>query len=142
MRPRVRRLAVIVGASAVLGATGCGAANSTSQQSSASSGAQQQQSSAAQAPAGAPDLSGLATKLGVSESKLRAAMEATRPSGTPGQAPSGDPATALAKELGLSAAKVRAAMQAVGPPGGGQPPSGSAPAAPSSSSSASPGSAA
>jgi hypothetical protein len=54
MRPRVRRLAVIVGASSVLCATGCGAANGTSQQSSASSGAQQQQSSAAQAPAGAP----------------------------------------------------------------------------------------
>lgn len=131
MRPRVRRLAVIVGASAVLGATGCGAANSSSQQSSSASGTQQ---SAAQAPTGGPDLSALATKLGVSEAKLRAAMAATRPSGTPGQAPSGDPATALAKKLGLSAAKVRAAMQALGPPGG-QPPSGSAPAAPQSSSS-------
>jgi hypothetical protein len=72
----------------------------------------------------------------VSESKLRAAMEKTRPSGTPGQAPGAsgtDPATALAKELGLSAAKVRTAMQSLRPAGAnGAPPPG--PGSPPSSS--------
>jgi hypothetical protein len=42
MRPRVRRLAVIVGASAVLGATGCGAVDTSSQPQPASAGTQQQ----------------------------------------------------------------------------------------------------
>jgi hypothetical protein len=72
-------------------------------------------------------------------------MDATRPTGPPGQAPSGsqaDRATALAKELGLPTAKVRAALQAVRPAGtppqGTAPPPGAtAPQAPSSSSSTS-----
>ena len=71
-------------------------------------------------------------------------MQATRPSGTPGQAPSGsrvDPATALAKELGLSAAKVRAAMQALRP-SGVPPQGGTAPQTPGSSSSSQSGTAA
>jgi hypothetical protein len=134
MKPKVRKLVVIVGASAALGVAGCGAASTASQQSpagnsSAPSGAQ------AQPGPGGFDLSALATKLGVSERKLRAAMEKTRPSGTPGQAPGAsgtDPATALANELGLSAAKVRTAMQSLrpagangAPPGSGAPPSSS-----------------
>jgi len=128
MKPKVRRLVVIVGASAALGAAGCGGAGST--QSSAQSGgtgSSQSQSSAngaqAQPGPGGFDLAALATRLGVSESKLRAAMAKTRPTGTPGQAPSdtnADPAGALAKQLGLSATKVRAAMQALRPSGAPQ----------------------
>ena len=131
MKPKVRRLVVIVGASAALGAAGCGGAAST--QSSAQSGtAGSSRSSAGGAQAqpgpGGFDLAALATKLGVSESKLRAAMAKARPAGTPGQAPSAnaDPATALAKQLGLSATKVRAAMQALRP-SGGSPPQGATP---------------
>ena len=105
---------------------------------SAGSGSSAAQGARAQPGPGGFDLSALATKLGVSESKLRAAMEKTRPSGTPGAAPGAsgtDPATALAEELGLSAAKVRAAMQALAP--AGAPPSGAAPQGSGSSTSSS-----
>ena len=124
MKPKVRRLAVIVGASAALGAAGCGGTASTQTSTAASdtTTAAQRRSAETQGRSvpGGFDLTALAGKLGVSVSELRAAMEKTRPSGTPGQAPGAsgtDPATALAKELGLSAAKVRAAMQALAPTG-------------------------
>ena len=79
-----------------------------------------------------PDLSALAKELGVSESTLQKAMEATRPSA--GSQPSSDPSAALAKELGLDADKVREAMQDLMPQGG--PPSGGGAAPPSSTPSA------
>jgi hypothetical protein len=73
----------------------------------------------------------LASKLGVSTSRLKTAMEKSRPDRTSGQPPTGDPTAALAKELDLSTAKVQAAMKAAGmgggaPPGGAAPPSGAA----------------
>ena len=71
----------------------------------------------------------------MTESKLRTAMQKSRPTGTPGTSSATDPTATLAKELGLSTAKVRAAMQALAPAGGagngappqGAPPSGSTP---------------
>jgi len=136
MKPRIRRLVVIAGASTALGVAGCGGAAS-SQNAGAQSGAGSQ-SQAAQGAAPGPggfDLGALATKLGVTESKLRTAMQKARPSGTPGSGSATDPTATLAKELGLSTAKVRAALQALAPAGGagngvppqGVPPSGPAP---------------
>jgi hypothetical protein len=77
---------------------------------------------------GRPDLSALAKDLGVSESKLQAAMQANRPAA--GGAPT-DMAAGLAKALGLSESKVQSALDAnrpSGAPSGGGPPMGSAPA--------------
>ena len=68
---------------------------------------------------GGPDLSALATKLGVSKSKLESAMQAARP--TQGSSPQ-DMAASLAKALGVTEAEVQAAMEATRPSGGGQPP--------------------
>jgi hypothetical protein len=124
MKPRIRRLAVIVGATALVGAAaGCGAASSNN-----ASNANNANNANATAPAAGqrPDLSALATKLGVSTSALEKAMQATRPSQSSSSSPQ-NMAAALAKQLGISESKVRAAMQSLGPP------SGSAPAAPSSS---------
>jgi biotin operon repressor len=129
MKPRIRRLAVIVGATALVGAAaGCGAAKDQSGSASAAN-------ANAPAAAGQPDLSALAAKLGVSTSALQKAMQATRPS-QPSSGSSStrqDPTAALAKALGISEAKVRAAMRSLGPPTGQQPQgNGSAPAAPPS----------
>jgi hypothetical protein len=123
--PRIRRVAVIVGATGALAAAaGCGATGSTSSSSSGAAGQPQSQSQQQGPGPGAPDLSALASKLGVSTAKLQQAMEATRPS-SPGADGSGtDPTAALAKALGLSEAKVRAAMQATMPSGGPQGPQG------------------
>jgi hypothetical protein len=126
MKPRIRRLAMIVGATALVGAAGCGAAGQ------ADSPSQQTDPPAANAR---PDLSALAAKLGVSTSRLETAMQATRPS--PSSANAQDRAAALAKELGISEAKVRAALQSLGPPSRRPQGSGSAPAAPPSGASAS-----
>ena len=79
MSPRFRRVAVIVGAAGVLAAgAGCGGSAATSSSSPApgAAGQPQQQGSAP----GAPDLSALATKLGVSTARLQQAMQAARPS--------------------------------------------------------------
>ena len=118
MRPRIRRLVVIAGAGAALGVAGCGGA-AGSQNAGAQSGADSQ-SQAAQGAAPGPggfDLSALATELGVTESKLRTAMQKARPSGSPGSGSATDPTATLAKELGLSTARVRAALQALAPSG-------------------------
>jgi hypothetical protein len=84
------------------------------------------------------DVFALAKELGVSTTKLEAAMKAARPAGDPGAGGprgDGDMAAALAKALGLSEARVSAALEAVraqrpdgAPPGGaggGTPPNGS-----------------
>jgi NAD(P)-dependent dehydrogenase (short-subunit alcohol dehydrogenase family) len=127
MKPRVRKVAVIVGASALLGAAGCGAATQAGTTTTQAAG------TSAAARAGGPDVSALAAKLGVSTSALQKAMQATMPSQSSGGSPSQaqDRAAALAKQLGISEAKVRAALQSLRP--SGQPPgNGSAPAAPPS----------
>jgi len=119
MRHRLRHTAAAISATALLAVTGCGA----DQAATAAGGS----GTTAAAPGGAvssASLKTLAAKLGVSTSRLRAAMEKTRPDATSGQRPSGDPTTALAKELDLSTAKVQAAMKAAGM--GGRP-SGTAP---------------
>lgn len=130
MTSRIRRVAVITGTTGLIAlAAGCGT-NPQNANTPASAGSGRQS-----APVGGPggpgpaNLSALATKLGVSQAKLQAAMAKVRPGPnlTRSQADA-----ALAKELGLTAAQIRAAMQATRPaaPAGGQPPSGSAGQAP------------
>ena len=112
-----RRIAALGAAGAIaLAAIGCGSADSTTPPRTQP---QQQQP----AGGGPPDMSGLATELGVSASDLQAAMEKLRGAGGSPD----DMAASLAKELGLTTAKVREALESARPqgqpPGAGQPPS-------------------
>jgi hypothetical protein len=126
MHRRLRHATAAIGAAAVLAVAGCGTADQAS--TTAASG------TAAAAQTGGPggtlsaaSLKTLAAKLGVSATRLKAAMEKSRPDTTSGQPPTGNPTAALAKELDLSTAKVQAAMKAAGMGRGGAPPNGSAP---------------
>jgi hypothetical protein len=127
MRPP-RKLAVFLGAAAMLGGAGCGSAASGDTQSSSAAPSQSQ--SRRPGGPGAPDLSALASRLGVSEARLQQAMQAARP-GAGSSAPSSPDAmaSALARQLGLTTAKVQAALKALmpqgGPPQGTMPPRGS-----------------
>jgi len=122
MKSRIHKLAAVTGVAAILAVTaGCGDGSSTSSAQTGSSPA-----AATAAQGGAPDMSALAKKLGVSTAKLQQAMQATRPaSGSTPSSPD-DMAAALAKQLGLSSAKVKAALQATRP-SGSPPQSGAAP---------------
>ena len=60
---------------------------------------------------GGPDLAALATKLGVTQAQLRAAFDATRPTGDAKTGPRNDGRAAdLAKALGVSTDKVQAIL--------------------------------
>src|SRR3954447_5113760 len=59
---------------------------------------------------GGPGLSALAQKLGVSEEKLRAALQDVRPQGPPRPGRFGNPLSDLAGALGVSESKLRAAF--------------------------------
>jgi hypothetical protein len=138
MKVRIpRRLAALAGVGGVLAvaATGCGADGGTATAAgNNSSGSAQTQNGQQAGPgrggAGMMDTAALAKKLGVTQAKLKTALESVRPE--QGSAPQpGDMAAKLAKALGLSQANVQAALKAVmpagGPPSGGQggtPPSG------------------
>jgi hypothetical protein len=129
MNPRIRKLAVLVGSTALLGGAvaGCGSSSSTGSASASSGTATTAQAQAG--PNGGPggmlstaNLKTLATKLGVTTTALQKAMQSARPSGAPSStAPSSqtDPqaqmAAALAKALNLDEAKVVAALKAVMP---------------------------
>jgi biotin operon repressor len=115
-----------VGGALAVAATGCG---DGSGQATAAGNANNQSHGAQQGRPGMMDTPALAQKLGVSESKLKAALESIRPTSQGGAPPQpGEMATKLAKALGLSESKVQAALQSMmpqgGPPNGGQPPSG------------------
>jgi hypothetical protein len=126
MKRSPRRTAAALSAAALVALAGCGA-------TAASQTAAQTTGNPARGAPTSSDLSSAAATLGISSSKLAAALDATRPAA--GQRPSGDPMAALAKRLGLPVAKVRDAMRSVmglrGPPQGGAgqgaPPQGSAP---------------
>ena len=112
-----RKIAALGAAGAIaLAAIGCGSADSPA----TPAGTQQQQ----QPPGGGvpPDMSGLASQLGVSASELQAAMEKLRDAGGSPD----DMAATLAKELGLTTAKVQEALESArpegAPPAAGQPP--------------------
>jgi biotin operon repressor len=127
MSPSLKKLAVVLGAVGAIAVAGCGGSSSSTQSGSTSSS-----SSAAatgqQAPDGM-DLTTLASKLGVSKSKLQQAMDKLRSQQGSSSSPT-DMAAALAKELGLSEAKVQSALQATRPSGTppqGTPPSGTPP---------------
>lgn len=123
MQRRLRHATAAIGAAAVLAVAGCGADQASTAAGGTTAAAQ------GSAPGGTlstASLKTLSAKLGVSTSRLRAALEKTRPATTSGQGPSGDPSAALAKELDLSTAKVEAAMKAAGMGGGGAPPNGAA----------------
>ena len=69
-----------------------------------------------------PDVSALATKLGVSTERLQAALEKTRPARSQDDDRRGaDKAAALAKELGVSTARAEAAMRTAFEAGSGRP---------------------
>ena len=69
-----------------------------------------------------PDLSALATELGVSTERLKAALEKTRPARSQdGDRRGGDKAAELAKELGVSTARVEQAMRTAFEAGSGRP---------------------
>ena len=146
-RRTIRTSAATLASAALLALAGCGGASSTTTTQSASAqGAQQQ------APTGGPftsaNLSALAKDLGVTTARLQQALAAARPAGAPNGAPPGGgqgsarpPAGAggpggqmaanLAKQLNLSTAKVQQALAKILPAR----PQGTAPQAPSTSSS-------
>jgi hypothetical protein len=110
-----RRIAALAAAGALVLA-GCGSQATSNTTGGADGTAQQTRT-------GGPDFSALAKALGVSTTKLQAAMQKLRPA--QGQGSTDDMATKLAKELGLSTAKVKAALAKYMPQGG--PPQGAAP---------------
>ncbi|MCZ4494789.1 MAG: hypothetical protein JWP53_3720, partial [Conexibacter sp.] len=91
IKPKFRRVVVIVGTTALFGAAGCGAASTTNTTTnataSAAAGGGAQQQAIPAVPTGRPgapsaaQVSALASKLGVSTAKLQAAMQAARPAG-------------------------------------------------------------
>ncbi len=112
MKIRPRALAALA-ATGVLaaGAVGCG---NDDTQATANAGTPAAAAAQGAPPQGAtPDLSALASALGVTEAKLQSAMESTRPtdpsSGPPAQ---GDMAADLAEALGLDADQVQEALSA------------------------------
>ena len=121
MSRRNRQMAVVLTGAVVL-ASGAYAVGSQSGQGSADA-----QSAAAKKRArhgfrrgpDGPGLGALAAKLGVDQSKLKAALDAMRAAGPPGGA---DPRAGFIKDfaaaIGLPEAKVKAAFDSVGPPGG------------------------
>ena len=122
-----KRLAALagVGGALAVAATGCG--DGSGQATAAGNNAPSQSQGGQQGGPGMMDTAALAKKLGVSESKLKAALESIRPTSQDSTPPQpGDMAAKLAKALGLSESKVQAALQSVmpqgGPPNGSQPP--------------------
>jgi hypothetical protein len=116
MTPRSRKVAVFVGTAALAAGAGIGVAASGNSDAATTRSAPGMM----RGGGGGGDLSTLADELGVSETRLREAMESMRTSGRPQ-----DLAAALADELGVSEAKVRDALERAlpGPPrGGGAPP--------------------
>jgi hypothetical protein len=137
MPVRARKIAAILCAAAVATGAGIGVASQSSSTAATSTtaGAQQGPGGMRSGPGGM-DVAALAKQLGVTQSKLEAALAASRPSGAQGgQPPSGSQgaqppsggqrpaggsdrmATALAQQLGLSTAKVKAALDAARPAG-------------------------
>jgi Clp amino terminal domain, pathogenicity island component len=116
MTPRSRKVAVFVGTAALAAGAGIGVASQGS-----SSAATEPRSAPGMMRGGGGSPSGLADALGVSETRLREAMDSLRQSGRPQ-----DLAAALAEELGVSEDKVRDALESAMPQGGGggAPPSG------------------
>ena len=125
----MRTTIAAIGAAAVLAGTGLGVASAQKEGSSSSGQAPAAQGMPGGGGPSAANVTALAKDLGVSTAKLKKAMQASRPSGTPGQRGAGAPgdmAAKLAKQLGLSEAKVKKALEANkpsgAPPSGGQPP--------------------
>jgi hypothetical protein len=124
-----RRLLAALGAAAMV-AAGCGSSSPDASTASTATAAQAQ----SQAPSGAPapDLTELASTLGVSVSELQTAMDSVRQgrpapdassSGADQPTPpdNSDMATALADELGLDQTKVAAALEDLMSQPGAQP---------------------
>jgi hypothetical protein len=118
-----RRVAVFASVATLAGGAvaGCGADAATTNGTSSSTTQQNGQPPRG----GGMDFTALAKALGVSTSKLQAAMQKNRPQpgeqGQTGGAPT-DMAANLAQELGLSESKVAAALKKLMPQGG--PPAG------------------
>ena len=124
-----RRVAVFTSVAALAGGAvaGCGSNAATSSGTSGATGTTQQPAGQNGQPrqGGRIDFTALAKELGVSTTKLQAAMQKVRPQGGQQSQNGGgrsDMAANLAKELGLSESKVAAALQKLRPQGG--PPAG------------------
>jgi hypothetical protein len=119
-----KRVAVFASVATLAGGAvaGCGSDAATTNDTSGNSTTQQ---NGQRAPGGGMDFTALAKALGVSTTKLQAAMQKNRPqAGQQRQAGGGPTAMAanLAQELGLSESKVAAALKKLMPQGG--PPAG------------------
>lgn len=114
MRPRTRTAAAVLAAAALAPAAIAGTNAIAASDSQTAGGAPSQQ----QAGSGhrGPDLAALAAKLGVSQTDLKAALDALRPAGKPpkgrpGRGP-GDFAAKIASALNVSTDKVTAILEA------------------------------
>jgi biotin operon repressor len=131
-----RRVAVFTSVVALAGGAvaGCGSNAATTSGTSSGTGTTQQPAGQNGQPpqGGRIDFTALAKELGVSTTKLQAAMQKVRPQGGQQGQNGGrsDMAANLAKELGLSESKVAAALQKLRPQGG-PPAGGNGQAAPS-----------
>jgi hypothetical protein len=113
MTLRTRKVAVFVGTAALAASAGIGVA------AQGSSSAATESRSAPGMMRGGDGMSTLADDLGVTETRLREAMDSLRTAGRPD-----DLTAALADELGVSEDKVRDALENAPPQGGGPPPDG------------------
>jgi len=136
MQDRFRKVAVFAGTAALATGVGVGVAS----QGGGDANSRTALTERADGPGGPGQmhLSALAEELGVSTSRLRAAMEAARPTADPGAAGADAMAATLAEELGLSEQKVATALESFRPDGGARPdgampPGGSEPPAASGS---------
>jgi hypothetical protein len=114
MTPRSKKTAAALSGALVL-ASGAYALGTQTSDGTALAGAKTPTQTGAPGPGrpgGPRDLSGIATKLGVTEAKLRAALEDLRPDrGGKDEVRKDELAKALATELGLDQAKVTAALE-------------------------------
>jgi hypothetical protein len=103
MQPRIRRLTALLGTAALVGGGGLGVARAADPGST--SGKPAQSAKRHHRGPSSAELSRLASKLGVTTARLRAAMQATRPAKPTGRRP--DRGAALAAELGVDTAAVK-----------------------------------
>ena len=121
MSSRTRKLAAIIGAATVASTAAFAIGTQVDGQAVAGgllSGAGESRS--VDRGGRGPDLSALATRLGVSTERLQAALEKVRPAQSQDGDRRSDKTAALAKELGVSTARVEAAMRTAFEAGAGR----------------------
>ncbi len=106
-----KKMAAVVAGSAVLASAAYGVGTQVGDGNATAASKSSNSSSDQRRGPGRPDLSGIAAKLGVSEAKLRAALDDLRPDRPAKGKRGGDIAAALAKELDVSEAKVQEILE-------------------------------